>query len=81
MDADLTGRDAHGRRLIEGRVEEVDLALAVLRRATARPVITGGDWANIEAAETVTRRGAVLAALRIQDPCFIQCRLDLGDRG
>ena len=86
-DADLIGRDAHGLQLIESRVQEVDLARAVLRRATLRDVvITGGDWANIDAPETIIRRvelrglrltGAVLAAAKIQDACFIQCRLDL----
>ncbi|MDP9233034.1 MAG: pentapeptide repeat-containing protein, partial [Actinomycetota bacterium] len=86
-DADLTGRDAHGLQLIESRVQGVDLARAVLRRATLRDVvISGGDWANIDAAETIIRRvelrglrltGAVLAAAKLQDAYFIQCRLDL----
>jgi uncharacterized protein YjbI with pentapeptide repeats len=84
---DLTGRDAHGLQLIESQVHEVDLARAVVPRAVLRDLaIAGGDWANIEAAETVIRRvelrglrltGAVLAAAKIQDACFTQCRLDL----
>jgi Pentapeptide repeats (9 copies) len=86
-DADFTGRDAHGLQLIASQLQEVELARAVLRRATLRDVvITGGDWANVDAAETVIRRvelnglrltGAVLAAAKIQDACFTQCRLDL----
>jgi uncharacterized protein YjbI with pentapeptide repeats len=86
-DDDLTGRDAHGLQVIESRFQNVDLARAVLRRATLRDVvITGGDWANIDAPEIVIRRvelsgvrltGAVLAAAKIQDARFTQCRLDL----
>ena len=77
----------HGLQVIESQVQEVDLARAVLPRATLRDVvITGGDWANIDAAETVIQRvelrglrltGAVLGAAKIQDACFTQCRLDL----
>jgi uncharacterized protein YjbI with pentapeptide repeats len=86
-DVDLTGRDAHGLELIESRVQGVNLARAVLRRGTLRDVvITGGDWANIDAPETVIRRvelrglrltGAVLAAAKVQDARFTQCRLAL----
>ena len=84
---DLSERDATGVRLIECRLDEVDLSGAILRRASIRDaVFRGGSWANVDAHQaTLTRvelrgvrlTGAVLAASKIADVRFIDCRLNL----
>jgi hypothetical protein len=85
--SDLSGRDATSLRLIESRVEGVDLSDTILRGASIRDtVVEGGNWANADAAEAAMSRvelrhvrltGTVLAGAKIKDVTFIECRLAL----
>ena len=84
---DLSGCDATGARLIECRVDDVDLSGAVIRRASiGDTVVERGDWANVDAFEAELKRvnmhgvrltGATLAATKISDVRFVDCRINL----
>lgn len=85
----LSGRDATSLELIEGRIEDVDLSGAILRRVAMRDtVIERGNWANADASEARMTRveirgvrltGTVLAGALIKDATFVDCRLDLSN--
>jgi uncharacterized protein YjbI with pentapeptide repeats len=84
---DWSARDATGIRLTESRLDGVELGGAQLRRAGIRDVsVTGGSWANVDAAEASLKRvafrdvrltGVSFADATLEDVVFAECRLDL----
>ena len=84
---DLTERDATGLRLVESRLERVELTSTRLQGASLRDLeVAGGSWANLVADSLALTRGelrgvrltgAVLGNALIEDVVFTDCRIDL----
>lgn len=84
---DLSGREGASLRMVDSRVEEVDFSASVLRRASMTDVLVdGGSWANADLSSATLKRleirgvrltGVVLAAAKISDTRFVDCRMDM----
>jgi uncharacterized protein YjbI with pentapeptide repeats len=84
---DWSQRDATGIGLSECRLENVALDEAKVVRAQLRDVlVSGGSWANANAADASVRRvefrntrltGVAFGNATLHDVAFVECRLDL----
>jgi uncharacterized protein YjbI with pentapeptide repeats len=84
---DLSGRHAPGVRIVESRLDHVDLSGAKLGGAIVRDVVAvGGSWANADAESATLNRvemrdvrltGAIFSGASITDVIFVNCRVDL----